>query len=279
MISSDKYICSPTFIRKNEIITNNYKDLIETIFSDEFNKDINIIRKMTDSNPPSQHKNSEKYNMNIIEKIGYYLKLFFKIETVLKFRRKNKLKRKQEIFLPKNMGNIIYTIKPHQKLRIGPIHYNPRNFSNFSATLFIKNNLTILYPIKLKGMGGSGILEFYSSESEKKQTFDKKIEKLIINIDSHTSLQQIEKNNDKIVKTIKLKNSGNLPLKIYNISIENLGCEAFGISLSKCNEINLAPKESVFLNFTIKPNFNFYFIEKNIVFYTHYQKINLKTKA
>ena len=275
MISSDKFICSPTFLKKNEIITNNYRELMEMIFSEEFNKDINIVKKMTDASLPSQNKNSEKYHMNFIEKIGYYLKLFFKIETALKFRRKLKLKKRQEIFIPKSITNNIYTIKPHQKLKIGPIYYNPNNSSNYSATLFIKNNLTILYPIKVMGMGGSGVLEIYSMETDDK-VIEKKIEKLLINIDSHTALSQIERNNDLIIKTIKLKNTGNLPLKIYNISIENLGCNGHGISLSMCTEIILNPKEFVNLNFTIKPNFNFYLTEKNIIFHTHYHKMNFK---
>jgi hypothetical protein len=277
MVSSDRFICSPTFLRKNEIITNNYKQLMEMIFSDEFNKDINIVKKMTDANPPTQHKHKEKYSLNFIEKIGYYLKLFFKIENNLKFRRKIKPKRKQEIYIPKSITNSIYVIKPHQKIKIGPIYYHPNNSSNYSATLFIKNNLTILYPLKIKGMGGSGLLEFYSNETNNNQEkIVKKIEKLLINIDTISTLNQLESNNDKIYKNITLKNSGNLPLKIYNISIENAGCEGFGISLSRCSEISLYPQQSINLEFAITPNFNFYLLEKNIIFHTHYQKITLK---
>ena len=274
MISSDLLICSPTFLKKNEIITNNYIELMEIIFSKEFNKDIKIIQKMTDAVPPIRKKNNEKFSMNFIEKFGYYLKLFFKLETTLKFRRKLKLKNNQVIFLSQNITNKVYTIKPHEKLTIGPILFNPNNFSNYSATLFIKNNLTILYPIKIMGSGGSGLLEFYSIEDDLKT--EKKIEKLHINIDANTSLNIFEKNNDVFIKTIKLMNSGNLPIKIHNISIENMGCEAYGILLSKCSEITLDPKQSMSLNFTIRPNFNFFLMERNIVFYTYYHRVNLK---
>ena len=275
MLSSEKFICSPTIIKKNEIIAKNYKELMEIIFSEDFNKDINIIKIMTDASLPSPQKNNNKNRMNNLEKIGHYLKLFFNIETAIKFTRKLKTKKRQEIFLPKTITNNVYTIKPHQNLKIGPIYYNPNNSSNYSTTLFIKNNLTILYPIKIMGMGGSGLLEFYSIENDQNDS-DKKIDKLLINIDTHSSMTQLEQNNHLIIKEIKIKNSGSLPVKIYNISIENAGCEGYGISLSNCSEINLDPKESVNLRFTIKPNYNFYLMEKNIIFHTHYHKFNLK---
>ena len=91
--------------------------------------------------------------MNILEKIGHYLKHFFKTETAIKFMRILKHKIRQEIFLPKTITNNVHTIKPHQNFKIGPIDYNPNNSSNYSTTLITKNNLTILNQIKIMGMG------------------------------------------------------------------------------------------------------------------------------
>ena len=98
MLSSEKFICSPTIIKKNEIIAKNYKELMEIIFSEDFNKDINIIKIMTDASLPSPQKNNNKNRMNNLEKIGHYLKHFFKTETAIKFMRILKHKIRQEIF-------------------------------------------------------------------------------------------------------------------------------------------------------------------------------------
>lgn len=43
---------------------------------------------------------------------------------------------------------------------VGPFLYNPANIGEHSTMIFIKNNLTILYPLKLKGESGIGTLEF-----------------------------------------------------------------------------------------------------------------------
>ena len=61
-----------------------YQELIDKIFSDEFSKEIITIKRMTDSTPPASHRSNGTYKKSFFEKLAYYLKLFFKMETPIK---------------------------------------------------------------------------------------------------------------------------------------------------------------------------------------------------
>lgn len=278
-LESERIICNTNFFKKNEIIFNNNKELIGKIFSEEFTKEINIIKRMTDRSPPSNQRNSNKDNsQNIFDKIAQYLKVFFKTDTPQRKKRVEDLgNTKQEFFLPKSLSSQVFVIKPHQKTKIGPIIYSPNVHSNNStATLFIKNNLTVLYPIKLKGFGGSGLLNFFlldENKIENKSPTEEKIEKLIININS---LDDIDNENNEIKKVIKIKNTGNLAVNVSNTTVKDSGCEGYGIRLSNCNAFSLKPNESMNFIVTIIPDFNFYYLEKEILFKTTHQAISIK---
>jgi len=278
-MESERVICNTNFFKKNEIIFNNNKELIEKIFSEEFMKEINIIKRMTDRSPPSNQRHSNKDNsQNVFEKIAQYLKVFFKTDSPPRKKRYEDLgNTKQEFFLPKALSSQVFVIKPHQKTKIGPIIYSPNIHSNNStATLFIKNNLTVLYPIKLKGYGGSGLLNFFLLDEKNieknRSPNEEKIDKLIININS---LDDIDENNE-IRKVIKIKNTGNLPVNVSNTTVKDSGCEGYGMRLSNCNAFSLKPSESMKFIVTIIPDFNFYYLEKEILFKTTHQAISIK---
>jgi len=306
-LESERIICNTNFFKKNEIIFNNNKELIEKIFSEEFIKEINIIKRMTDRFPPSANRAANRENtLNFFEKIAQALKVYFKTEAPQRKKQQRQeesilaaannnlnnvnsqasLLARQEFFLPKALSSQVFIIKPHQKTKIGPIVYSPSNYSvNSTATLFIKNNLTVLYPIKLKGHGGSGVLNFYlvnhfnRNKDINKDKYietiptEEKFERLIINIDS---LEEIENSNGEITKEIKVKNTGNLPVKVNNITIKDSSCEGYGIKLSKCDGFLLKPEEHINFSISIFPDFNFYYLEKEILFETFHQTTKIK---
>ena len=87
-------------------------------------------------------------------------------------------------------------------------------------------------------------------------------------IDDENEDMNFQNKNFKIKKVIKIKNEGNLPVKINKINIDNVECESFGIKILDCGMITLRSGESKNLEVLIKPDFNFYYIEKEIVFFT-----------
>jgi hypothetical protein len=264
LLKHNRAICNPNSIKKNELVSKDgYKHIADKVFTEQFYQEIPVIKRMTESLQTQQQKAQKDISTNIFDKIGYFIKNLFRPDIII--RKKKIEERRQDFYLPQAISSQNYIIKPHQSLNIGPIVYNPSNFHLNTATLFIKNNLTILYPIKLKGKGGSGLLE-YSVESEGKFI---NIDKLDFIVDS------IEQEQDVIVKKIKMKNVGNLPFRINNITIENQGCEAFGLKILDCESVELGSEESREIRVSVQPDYDFYFIEKDILIYTQYTTMKL----
>ena len=281
---SEKIICDYRKRTKNEIVLSNDEALINEIFFENFNKEIPIIKKMTEKQADFMYIDDDYSNS------GLFSKILSKLITIIKnFFQNDQIKSNipnddvnsddysnQDFYIPKSVSSQVFTVKPHQKFRIGPVIYHPKKFSFSSVTLFIKNNLTVLYPIKLSGDGGSGIARFLNTRSisnKGMKLLDNS--KLIIEIDKEIFLSEMTHSNN-ITRTITLSNVGNLSLKINNISIENTGCEGYGIKILQCDLFTLGPDENVDIDLVISPDFNFYMFEKEIFFFCDYQTISLK---
>lgn len=50
----------------------------------------------------------------------------------------------------------VFHIKPHADMPIGPIAFEPQEHTAYNTTLYLRNNLTTLHPVRLNGVGGSG---------------------------------------------------------------------------------------------------------------------------
>ena len=73
-------------------------------------------RRMTDRNPPSQHKviNRESH-LNIFERLAQTLKIFFKTETPPRKKRIEEVNpTKQEFYLPKSLSSQLFIIIGHR---------------------------------------------------------------------------------------------------------------------------------------------------------------------
>lgn len=68
--------------------------------------------------------------------------------------------------LPSSFAQKPLTIPSLSYLNVGPIEYHPLTLGTHFSMIYIKNNLTILYPVKLKGESGIGIIEFIEEQNE-----------------------------------------------------------------------------------------------------------------
>ena len=64
----------------------------------------------------------------------------------------------QSFFLNKNFIGRVLNIAPHSNLTLPLLFFKPNKFNQSSMTLYIKNNLSYLSTIRLKGTGGKGNL-------------------------------------------------------------------------------------------------------------------------
>ena len=266
---------------KNElIVNNNYKNVnaISELHSKNFEKEIEEVKNLTTKDIKSEDKKEYVKEETLWEKIcEFFLNLYIKyylrvsINTEVEIKETN-----QPFYLSNSVYNQIYQISPHEKSTLGPILFRPNQSGNITGTLFLKNNLTILYPVKLIGVGGGGEASFFSNYEKNQLSNSHIINKTnyIIEVDElayNTELKQKE----KITRTITVKNTGNLLMNVKNISIDGFGCETDEMKILQCDEFILYPEESLDIDIEIKPNINNYITNKNVYFNTDYQSFAL----
>jgi len=266
---------------KNDlIVNNNYKNMnvISDLYSGMFEKEINVVHNMTTRNYETESKKENVKEKTTWEKISsFFLKLYVKyylhvsLNTEIEIEEDN-----QPFYLPKSVYSQVYQIFPHQKSTLGPILFKPMKSGNITSTLFLKNNLTILYPLTLKGIGGGGEPSFFPNY-QKDQLANSHIfnkTNYIIQVDEHAYNTEL-KEKEKITRTITVKNTGNLLMNVKNISIDEYGCETDDMRVLQCDKFILYPGESLDIDIEIKPNINNYITNKNIYFNTDYQTFHL----
>lgn len=139
-------------------------------------------------------------------------------------------------------NNYSFRILPHSQINITSIlEFKPLEPKIYTKTLIIKNNLTGIETIILKGIGASIDLFF-----ERKQSGSNLTKKIV--------LQVAEDYADLIlIKNFSIKNFGLLPISISNISIGNSLCGDKGFKILNCEPFYIdSGKEHVFfISFTI----------------------------
>ena len=251
------------------------KHLMSEIFSSEFNNEIEIIKNMT----VNKYYNLNNYNQNG-NIFGIILKMFSKIFNYFIYKKEyypniQLQENKQSFYLQENLSQNLYRIQPHQKFTIGPIIFKPNNTGKVSNVLFLKNNLTILYPIKLKGEGGNGQITFtyYKNKKSKKTDIFNNTNFIIeINRDIYVNKMKYQNN---LTRTITISNSGNLPLIIKNVTIDNNECQTDDLKILKCKEFLLDIGDSIDIDFEITTNFGNYITNRVVKFNTDYQTYEL----
>ena len=278
LIDSYNVLCTYEKKEINDIIQNSSKKneyLIHEVFSSEFNEEIGSVKNMTSN---IQYINSSNLNnkKNFLKKYYNTIKdLFTKIFNIIFFKNcyfpdVQLRELSQSFYLSNNIADHIYKIEPQQNLKVGPILFKPNKIGNISSVILLKNNLTVIYPIKLHGEGGSGKINFISRKSEIFNNTN-----FIIEINKNTFINEMKYLNT-LPRTITILNSGNLLMNIKNITVDNSLCQTQDIIIKNCHdEISLNPGEKVNINIEIKTNFANYITNKVLKFNTEYQTFEL----
>ena len=230
-----------------------------------------------DINEDNKYKFVEKksfFNSIFTYLVNLYLKYFMNISV---YSNINIIENTQSFFIPNDIQERVYQVPPHKKFSIGPIIFKPNKKGNINATLFLKNNLTILFPLKLKGEGGSGNIKFlYNNKNDKKSKLhDEK--NFIIEIDENIYEKEI-KGYEKLNRTITLMNDGNLPMTIKNITIDNSNeCQTSNMRIIQCKEVILNPQEIINIDIEIIPNYRYNLASNIISFNTEFKSFYLNT--
>ena len=264
---------------KNELIINYSKlEVVSSLFSEEFENEIEIVKNLSTRDYNQELKNIEIKKQSFWKKIySYFLNLYIKYYLHVSINPEIKKQEEgQNFYLSDQVYNKIFTIQPHQKGKLGPVTFKPYKSGNVSETIFLKNNLTFLHPIRLLGIGGgaepSFIPNYNKNPLANSHVFNNT--NFLIEIDEQAFNSEL-KPKGKITKTITIKNIGNLEMKVKNITIDGNQCETNDLKVLQCEEFTLSPNEKIDIDIEIKPNINNYITNKNIYFITDYQEFNL----
>lgn len=215
---------------------------------------------------------------------------------------------KKPYWIHNNFSQAPIILAPGASLRVYPIIFSPKTSGLHHGALLIKNNLTIISPVKLNGKSGSGIIEFtqeinpITQAKDSIQVLPVEINKLVSKSSGgepnhyikipivHSEVIRTLAGRDLFMfetiydilkmrkfaakayqqRTFIMRNSGNLPLKIKKISIAGQGCNALGFSIAKCENLILSPKEHYKLVIDYHVSGSRLSITIPIIFYTTY---------
>ena len=172
------------------------------------------------------------------------------------------------------MNNKIFTVLddqlpkkillPHSTDVLTTVRFVPSQQNiQYSANLYLKNNLTILDSIVLKGEGGAGILMLQSPDKSPEDQIIMEDSKLLvfeltaqqlsnckvnefpgtISSDMQQQQQQQQPSTLHMVQSFLAVNKGNLPISIQSMSINGKPCSGYGFDIEECSEFTLEPSE------------------------------------
>ncbi|CAF0910142.1 unnamed protein product, partial [Didymodactylos carnosus] len=162
-----------------------------------------------------------------------------------------------------------FTLQPAEKVSF-TITYKPQIRSKHETFLVVRNNLTIIESVRLRGECGSGDLQVGNKKA------DSSINPLVMEMNDKqfkfcSELLRVEgaQANPIVQKIVPLRNPGNMDLIIYNIYFGKSSCQGQGFSVTNCTNIVLRPEEKYDLNIRYQPDYTVTLVEEVISLHTN----------
>ena len=164
-------------------------------------------------------------------------------------------------------------VEPHATLALGPIFYRPCWVGPSEATVFVKNNLTILESLLLRGIGEAAKVSFYhitaddDEEEEKKgegeasqavevQRFQQS-QSCTFNVKSTDFAHCKEDSTWNFEEKVVVVNEAAIPLVISAIHIDGIPCDNHGFEITRgCGPFVLQAGEEETLHIRYTPDFS-----------------------
>ncbi|KAL2595623.1 hypothetical protein AAZX31_11G056300 [Glycine max] len=161
--------------------------------------------------------------------------------------------------VPENALTEAY-VHPHDHVTLGPIIFYPSDRCGWSGSALIRNNLSGVEWIPLKGYGGLLSLVLRErSEHVDSVDFDLKMPKTLNFSLPYTLLHMKEITStcsQHLVKELYAKNTGDLPLEVKSIRVSGRECGLDGFKILSCKGFALEPGESTKLLISYQTDFS-----------------------
>ncbi|XVF15587.1 hypothetical protein REPUB_Repub09cG0167200 [Reevesia pubescens] len=159
-------------------------------------------------------------------------------------------------------------VHPHGRASFGPILFHPSNRCGWRSSALIRNNLSGVEWLSLRGFGGS--VSLVLSEGSKP------IQSVEFNLSLPTSLNtshpQMFFNMEEttyacslpFLKELYAKNTGDLPLEVRSIEVSGTECVVDGFMVHSCKGFSLEPGESTKLLISYQPDFSAAMVHRDL---------------
>ncbi|CAJ2635435.1 unnamed protein product [Trifolium pratense] len=151
-------------------------------------------------------------------------------------------------------------VHPNDYATLGPIHFYPSKRCGWNGSALIKNNLTGVESIPLRGIGGlSSLALLERSEHVQSISFDLKLHNLLSFSLSYSLLHMkdmVSACSQPLVKEIYAKNTGDLPLEVKTMRVSGRECGLDGFKIHDCKGFALDPGESIKLQISYQTDFS-----------------------
>lgn len=139
-------------------------------------------------------------------------------------------------------------VHPHGHVSLGPIIFYPSDRCRWSGSALIRNNVSGVEWLSLRGFGGSlSLVLLEKSEHVQSLDFDLKMPRPLNFSLSYALLHMKEMASacsHSLVKEIYAKNTGDLPLEVRRIRVSGRECGLDGFKVHSCRGFVLEPGES-----------------------------------
>ncbi|XP_071915060.1 uncharacterized protein [Coffea arabica] len=159
-------------------------------------------------------------------------------------------------------------VHPYGRASLGPILFQPSDRCGWRSSLLIRNNLSGVEWLPLRGFGGS-FSAVLLEESEPVQAVEFKLSlPLPRTISSPDFLHHIDDNmrtcSQPLAKELYAKNMGDLPLEVRSIKVTGTECGLDGFVVQNCKGFVLEPGKSIKLIITFQTDFSAATVQRDL---------------
>lgn len=159
-------------------------------------------------------------------------------------------------------------IHPYGSASFGPILFQPSKLCEWRSSALIRNNLSGVEWLSLRGFGGTRSLVLLEG-SEPVQSLEFNLDfPSQLNFSSPGMLPHMEGKNflchQSLRKEVYAKNVGDLPLEVIQIKVSGAECSLDGFQVDNCKGFSLQPGESVRLQISYWTDFSSSTIQRDL---------------
>ncbi|XP_007047203.2 PREDICTED: uncharacterized protein LOC18611094 isoform X1 [Theobroma cacao] len=159
-------------------------------------------------------------------------------------------------------------VQPYGTASFGPILFHPSNRCGWRSSALIRNNLSGVEWLSLRGFGGSiSLVLFEGSEPIRSVEFNLNLP-TSLNISPPQMFFHIEETtyacSQPFLKELYARNTGDLPLEVRSIEVSGTECVLDGFMVHTCKGFSLEPGESTKLLISYQPDFTAVMVHREL---------------